>query len=115
MHAAWNFTQGGVFGAAVSGDKPEDQLPGLLQPRITGPDWLTGGAFGPEASVVTVVVCTAVGLALLALAIRRGSWVAPSWVRRRRVAEGSVGTSGAITLPNEHLTALPPDSVTTAG
>src|SRR5262249_21623370 len=42
IHAAWNFTEGGLFGAATSGRN----LPGLLQTTTRGPEWLSGGAFG---------------------------------------------------------------------
>ena len=49
--------QGNIFGFQVSGG---DAGVSLLQPRVSGPDILTGGAFGAEASVITVVL----GLAL---------------------------------------------------
>lgn len=71
VHAAWNFTQGYLFGAAVSGG---DFGPAIASStaRHGHPAWLTGGAFGPEASVPGLVVCTTVGLAVLALAWRAG-------------------------------------------
>ena len=75
-HIAWNFTQGGIFSVAVSGGKST----GLLQSRMAGPDWLTGGTFGAEASVVALVVCAAAGVVLIVLAIRKGNVVQPSWV-----------------------------------
>jgi uncharacterized protein len=77
-HIAWNFTQGGIFSVAVSGG----QSKGLLQSRMVGPDWLTGGAFGAEASVVALGVCLAVGIALIALAVKRGNVVAGVGLRR---------------------------------
>lgn len=70
LHFAWNFTEGGIFGAQVSGSK----VSGLLNIPLTGPDIMTGGAFGPEASVVAMAVCTAAGLIMLGLAIRKGEW-----------------------------------------
>jgi uncharacterized protein len=77
IHFAWNFTQGGIFSAAVSGEATN----GLLQSRLVGPVWLTGGNFGAEASVVAVVVCVVAGLLLL-LASRREGHVNPSpWSR----------------------------------
>lgn len=79
LHAAWNFTQGGVYGVAVSGM----DIGGLLRARISGPELLTGGAFGAEASLPAIVVCTAFGIVLLVVAHRRGRFVAPLWVRRR--------------------------------
>lgn len=56
IHWAWNFAQGNIFGFAVSGEKAGESL---LQARIEGAGWLTGGAFGAEASVVAVVAGTA--------------------------------------------------------
>ncbi|MGB6306406.1 MAG: CPBP family intramembrane glutamic endopeptidase, partial [Steroidobacteraceae bacterium] len=68
IHFAWNFTQGGIFSAAVSGGATH----GLLEAKLVGPVWLTGGAFGAEASVVAVVVCLAAGVLLVLAARRRG-------------------------------------------
>jgi uncharacterized protein len=78
IHIAWNFTQGGIFSVAVSGGKST----GLLQSRMVGPDWLTGGTFGAEASVVAFALCAAAGLVLVVLAIRKGNVVPPFWVGR---------------------------------
>ena len=76
IHAAWNFTQGWVFSVPVSGG---DAPLGLLITRRTGPDWLTGGEFGLEASAVAMVVATLAGVVLLYRA--RGGIVAPMWRR----------------------------------
>lgn len=48
LHLGWNWAQGQLFGFGVSG---HDQH-GWLQPVYSGqPTWLSGGEFGPEASV----------------------------------------------------------------
>lgn len=73
VHMAWNFTQGYVFGTAVSGTEPGPAIARSL-PNATVPEWLTGGAFGPEASLPGLVVCLAVGLAVVWLAMRRGQF-----------------------------------------
>jgi hypothetical protein len=78
LHAAWNFTQGAIFGVPVSGQASH----GLLQATLTGPALLSGGAFGLEASVIALAVCTAAGLWLVVLAVRRGEVVQPWWVGR---------------------------------
>lgn len=52
MHAGWNFFQGPVFGFSASGYETET----ILLHTLNGPDWLTGGKFGPEGSVFTVVI-----------------------------------------------------------
>ena len=57
IHWAWNFSQGNLFGFKVSG---QDAGASLLQAQIDGPDWITGGVFGAEASVIAVVVGAAV-------------------------------------------------------
>lgn len=50
LHFAWNFLEGAVFGANVSGGAAH----GLLKITITGPAVLTGGDFGPEQSPFAV-------------------------------------------------------------
>lgn len=85
IHAGWNFTEGGVFGAAESGTAPH----GWLQSTTSGPAWLSGGEFGPEASVLTVIICGAIGVALVLWVARHGGIVRPG-ARRRAAAATSV-------------------------
>jgi membrane protease YdiL (CAAX protease family) len=61
LHLGWNVTAGYVFSATVSGHDPQ---PGLFFGELHGPGWLTGGSFGMEGSVVTLVAL-AVGTSLL--------------------------------------------------
>ena len=69
LHTAWNFLQGAIFGVAVSGTgAPTDSL---LQPLIQGNPWLTGGAFGIEASVIAVVLGLGLGSSFLVHAVRQ--------------------------------------------
>ncbi len=77
VHAAWNFTQGYLFGAAVSGG---DFGPAIASSsaRPGFPEWLTGGAFGPEASLPALVVCTAVGVVVTGMAWRAGQFKTPT-------------------------------------
>ena len=71
FHAAWNFTQGYIFGAAVSGGDFGNSI-ARSTARTGWPDWLTGGAFGPEASLPALGVCLIVGVATLWFAWRAG-------------------------------------------
>jgi uncharacterized protein len=82
VHAAWNVAQGPFYGIPVSGFAQKGWLASYLQ----GPDWLTGGEFGAEASVVALCICSTLTAVLLAIAIRRGSLVPPFWARRRHPA-----------------------------
>jgi membrane protease YdiL (CAAX protease family) len=77
LHAGWNIMQGTVYGIPVSGGASK----GWLISNRTGPDWLSGGMFGAEASVVALAACSLVTLALLVVALRRGSIVPPRWQR----------------------------------
>ena len=81
IHAAWNFTQSGIFGVPTSGIP----MNGIFIGNLSGPVWLSGGAFGAEASVVAVALCTALGLGLLWLAHRRGHFIARIKPRREAV------------------------------
>ena len=78
FHMSWNYTQSAIFSGIVSGGVSE---PGLIKPIIQGPDFLTGGSFGLEASMVAFVFCTGAGIVLLIMAVRRGNIVPPSWKR----------------------------------
>ncbi len=77
LHIAWNFTEGSVFGMQVSGNST---APGLLRGSLTGAPLLTGGSFGPEASIVAVLVCLAVAILLLYRAAHLGRIEPPAWV-----------------------------------
>jgi membrane protease YdiL (CAAX protease family) len=67
MHAGWNFFQGPVFGFGVSGEKGAS----WIRHELSGPTWLTGGEFGPEAGLLCLPF---LGAGLLAM------WL---WARRR--------------------------------
>jgi uncharacterized protein len=74
LHMAWNSVQGGVFGVAVSGT----DVKGLLISKPDGPDIISGGAFGAEASLPAIIVCTMIGLYFLYLAVQKGQVIKPS-------------------------------------
>ena len=79
FHIAWNYTQSGIFSGIVSGG---DTDPGLVKPVIDGPTLLTGGSFGVESSVIAFLLCTATGIILLIMAVRRGRVVPPFWKQK---------------------------------
>ena len=83
IHWAWNFFEGPIFGTPVSGQA----FPVLLHGSLRGPELWTGGAFGPEAGLVGILISGAGGLALLVWAVRRGQVLPPWWKRQRAVTE----------------------------
>ena len=52
LHTAWNFTLGTLASLPVSGLS----LSHLLDIQVSGPRWLLGGAYGIEASLLTLVL-----------------------------------------------------------
>jgi membrane protease YdiL (CAAX protease family) len=72
LHLGWNWIQGSLLGFGVSG---LTDTPGAWTPVFHGrPAWLTGGAFGLEASLPCALVC---GAAILILARWEGRMKAP--------------------------------------
>ena len=68
IHWAWNYTQGNIFGLAVSGSDAGETM---LTTIVNGPDIITGGAFGPEASIISVILGTFFTIVFLANCYRR--------------------------------------------
>jgi len=77
LHFAWNFTQGAIFGVAVSGNEAK----GLLQSTLTGPALLSGGDFGAEASIFAVTICLAAGIYFLWKSYKQGKFISSFWKR----------------------------------
>lgn len=61
LHFAWLASIGALFGQPLAGSR---QTYSIVQTYADGPTWLTGAEYGPEASLVTVVV---LGVALFVL------------------------------------------------
>jgi uncharacterized protein len=60
LHMGWNYFEGNIFGFQVSG---LDTFR-LIHQTVNGPDWITGGVFGPEAGLI-VLPAMALGVALI--------------------------------------------------
>ncbi|MEO7815060.1 MAG: CPBP family intramembrane glutamic endopeptidase [Sphingomicrobium sp.] len=86
IHAAWNFTQGEIYDVPVSGI---DQH-GLVVAKMSGPEILSGGTFGLEASVIALVIATGFGLWMVVKAAQLGHVMRPWWVRRRLASQETV-------------------------
>jgi membrane protease YdiL (CAAX protease family) len=72
LHGAWNFAQAAVFGGALSGN----QISAIIDAKLVGPEWISGGAFGIEGSLVSTMMCAAAGCAMLMLTLRNSKLAA---------------------------------------
>jgi len=78
LHFAWNFTQSGIYGAVTSGN---EKTSSLLEAKIQGPEFITGGAFGPEGSIQAILFCALATVLLLILCQKNGKIIKPYWKR----------------------------------
>jgi len=70
LHLAWNLSMGGVLGLPVSG---YTKFATVVQTDAYGSVWLTGGAYGPEAALLTFLVLIA-GIVVLVRVTRDYAW-----------------------------------------
>jgi membrane protease YdiL (CAAX protease family) len=77
IHMAWDFANDGIFGVGIAGQTGAS-IKGVLQASLNGPDLLTGGALGVEASVMTLAVTIMAGLFILLKAKQKGLLVSRS-------------------------------------
>ncbi|MBE1443845.1 CPBP family intramembrane glutamic endopeptidase [Paenibacillus sp. OAS669] len=70
-HTVWNWALGNIYGAEVGGSAAEGGH--LFHLQLTGSDWLTGGAFGLEGSIVTTTVFL-IGIGYVSVMLRRRQW-----------------------------------------
>jgi membrane protease YdiL (CAAX protease family) len=78
LHATLDFTVDAIFGVGAYKLSGVAAV-GVLSAQLSGPSVLTGGAFGVEASIVTLGLLLAAALVLLLWAERHGQVVPPSW------------------------------------
>lgn len=76
LHFAWNFTQSGIFGAITSGN---EKTSSLLEAKIQGAEFITGGEFGPEGSIQAIIFCAAATIILLVLNHKQNKIIKPYW------------------------------------
>ena len=72
MHFGWNFVESGIFGVANSGNVVTKSL---FTSKLSGPEILTGGGFGPENSVQAVVFGLIAALIFLWAAKRQNKFI----------------------------------------
>lgn len=69
LHGAWNFTQGNIFGVAVSGMDTGRSLFRFVN-KANAAKWISGGQFGTEGSLLISLVLL-VGIIVLVLLIKK--------------------------------------------
>lgn len=87
LHLGWNVAGSAIFSTEVSGNNTPQ---GLLDASTSGPMLITGGEFGPEGSVYSIVFCAVAAAVFIRMAYRRGHMVP---LRR------SARADAAVTLP----------------
>lgn len=81
LHMGWNFAEGSIFGMTLSGNA---MGAGLIRGTLSGRQILTGGEFGPEASIVAVILCFAAAVYFLRRMVKQKLAEAPVWRRGRQ-------------------------------
>jgi uncharacterized protein len=76
IHTGWNFAEGTIFGVSVSGTQAHPVS--LLHGALSGPPLISGGSFGPEASVAAIAVCALASAALYLFEVKKTPVVEPS-------------------------------------
>jgi membrane protease YdiL (CAAX protease family) len=71
MHFAWNYLFSAVFSVPVSGHEAN----GWLHGSLSGPEWLSGGAYGVEASTMALLVWVVAATILLRRVYIHGKFV----------------------------------------
>ncbi|MFA6456516.1 MAG: type II CAAX endopeptidase family protein [Bacteroidota bacterium] len=85
LHISWNFFQGFVYSYPVSGTTSEREQIGTA--IVNGPDWLTGGTFGPEGGALATLMLV-VGTLLMYkwnwVSSLPGAWSVEQWREERK-------------------------------
>lgn len=87
IHFAWNFMQSGIFGAITSGNEKTNSL---LITQITGPELITGWAFGPEGTIQATLFCLIATVILMSLNVKQNKLIKPYWKKRQSLDYVSV-------------------------
>lgn len=82
IHMGWNYCQSGIFSMPNSGTQYE----GLIIAKVQGPQAITGGSFGIEASFIAILLCLIVGIVLIMMAFKGGQFTPPIWKRGNRIS-----------------------------
>ena len=79
LHAGWNYFQSGIFGMPNSGT----EYKGLIIPDIRGKEWITGGNWGIEASLIAILLVLIAGVYFIIKAKKANQIIPPVWISKR--------------------------------
>ncbi|RPH33773.1 MAG: CPBP family intramembrane metalloprotease [Bacteroidales bacterium] len=77
LHTGWNFSQL-FYGTNLSGLSEFSVYSGFKS-KLQGPEWLVGGEFGIENSVVAIIIVVVVAITLYYIMVKSGKLVKPSF------------------------------------
>lgn len=77
LHWGWNFFEATIFGNSTSGRSVES----VFHSSLDGSSLWTGGAFGPEAGLLVVIISLVVTVPLLVAIIRDKKYITPYWMQ----------------------------------
>jgi len=76
IHFSWNFVQSGIFGAITSGN---EKTSSLFSTKISGAEFITGGAFGPEGTIQATLFWLLVSIVFMVLINKQKKLIRPFW------------------------------------
>ena len=77
LHFAWDLAEPAIYGA-INPSLHVDRS-WLLESNITGTTLLTGGKFGPQSSLQSIIFCSIASLIFLMLANKKNNFIKPFW------------------------------------
>jgi len=70
QHSIWNWFMGNILGLPVSGMIAGNVS--IIETKLVGPTWITGGTFGPEGGAIVTIIFTLSILILIKCLIKKG-------------------------------------------
>ncbi len=78
MHFAWDWAEPGIFGGINPGNSIKESW---LNSEISGSPLLTGGQMGPQNSIQSLILCSALAVLFLWLGKKKHQFIIPIWRR----------------------------------
>jgi hypothetical protein len=76
LHFAWDFAEPAIYGAI---NPSMHVTQSWIESNITGATFVTGGKFGPQSSLQSLIFCSIAALVFLVLANKKNNFIKPFW------------------------------------